>query len=136
MRPLAIKFPSSDGLIVTLLRAGLSAYAAELWVSRKLPERPQQRMVTVRNDSGPEEGTQARRRYGINVWSNDSVEAEQICLDAMAFLRTAANGQPITMFDNFSGPYEVEDDPQMTVAGKDLFHFYFTFRCSVRASNA
>ena len=132
-------FPITDGVIVSALRAGFASaalsYSSGVTVARKLPDAHTARMVTVRNDSGPEESTQSRRRYGFNVWADDSVDAEKLALLAMAVLRRIPNGQPITAVDQLSGPFEVDDDPQMTVNNKNLTHFYFTARVSVRGSS-
>ena len=132
-------FPITDGVIVSALRAGFvsaaRSYSSGVSVARKLPDVRTARMVTVRNDSGPEEASQSRRRYGFNVWADDSVDAESLALLAMAVLRKIPNGNPVTAVDQLSGPYEVDDDPQMTVGNKNLTHFYFTARVSVRASS-
>jgi hypothetical protein len=132
-------FPVTDGILVSGLRAGLAAaalsYSSGVYVARKLPDARTARMVTVRNDSGPEDATQSRRRYGFNVWADDSVDAEKLALLAMAVLRKLPDGQPITAVDSLSGPFEIEDDPQQVVGGKNLTHFYFTARVSVRGSS-
>jgi hypothetical protein len=90
------------------------------------------RLVTIRNDSGPAEDVRSLRRYGINVWADDSLEAEKIALDAMKACR--ARMGPVVHADEFTGPYEVSDDPAYTVAGKTLTHFYFAFRATVRGN--
>ena len=124
----------TDGAVVAALKTGLSGWAP-LTVQPKLPATPARRMVTVRNESGPQEGVQSRRRYGINVWADSSVDAEKIALDAMSVLRGLPNGKPITATDQFSGPFEIEDETPYIVVGKNLTHFYFTFRLSARATN-
>jgi hypothetical protein len=134
------RFPITDGVIVSALRVGLTAKwgATGLTVQPKLPAATlrTRRMVTVRNDSGPQDGASSRRRYGVNVWADSSADAENIALDAMAILRLIPGGKPITATDGFSGPFEVDDDPQMTVATKNLTHFYFVFTASVKASSS
>lgn len=134
MRPLNIKFASSDLAVITILTTGLTAWS-QLTVDRKLSKVKTRRMITVRNDSGPVESVQSRRRYGFNVWADSSVDAENLAYDAMAVLQVAANGNPITLVDQISGPYEIDDDPQMTVGNKNLFHFYWTARVTVRATS-
>lgn len=129
-------FPVTDGLIVSALRAGFASaglsYSLGVSVARKLPSVRAARMVTVRNDSGPTESTQSRRRYGFNVWADDSADAEKLALLAMAIVSKLPDGRPITVVDSVSGPFEIDDDPQMTVGNKNLSHFYFTARISVR----
>lgn len=92
-------------------------------------------MVTVRDDSGPDDGVQSRRRYGFNVWAESALKAEKLALLCMAILRSAADGRPITLVDQLSGPYEIEDDPQLVVANKNLSHYFFTGRITVRGIN-
>lgn len=132
---LPIRFPISDGIVVAGLRAILSGWSP-ISVTGKLPATKVRRMVTVRNDSGPQDGVQSRRRYGVNVWADSPVEAENIALDAMAGLRILPDGAPITRTSNFTGPFEIDDEVPMSVGGKTLTHFYFTLQVSVRGSAA
>lgn len=129
-----IRFPISDGVIVTALRVGLAVkWAAGLFAGTKLPDTKTRRMAIVRNDSGPQDGSSSRRRYGVNIWADSSVDAENMALDAMSICRLLPGGI-ITATDSFSGPFEISDDPQYSVGGKNLTHFYFTFRASVKGS--
>lgn len=135
----AMRFPITDGLVVAGLKAGLTAWSP-VTVRGKLPagnaaDPFTRRMVTVRNDSGPQESVLSRRRYGINVWADSSTDAENIAHDAMAVLRQLPTGQPITTTDQFSGPYEIPEDVPLVVGSKNLTHYYFAFRLSVRATN-
>lgn len=130
---LDVEHPITDGTIVTWLRAALTGWSG-LTVQRKLPPTHTRRMVTVRNDSGPIEGSIARRRYGINVWADTSEDAEQLALDAMSTLRLIPGTGAVVATDQFTGPFEIEDEPAFTVAGKILTHFYFAFRVSVRGT--
>lgn len=131
MRPLNIRFPSSDLRVIEIAESALTSWS-DLTIGRKLPKIKTRRMMTIRNDSGPQENVQSRRRYGFNFWADDSADAENMALDFAAALSVAADGDPITFVDGFSGPYEIDDDPQMTVGNKNLFHFYSTARISVR----
>jgi hypothetical protein len=98
-------------------------------------------MVTLRNDSGPVEMSRSIRRYGVNLWCDNSVDGEapsldceRFALDAMSVLQTVADGAPIARLYNFSGPYEVDDEMPYVVAGKQLAHFYFAFTALVRGT--
>lgn len=131
--PLNIIFPITDGLVVATLADGFATAPTPfpgVTTQRLLPAAKTRRMVTVRNDSGPEEATQSRRRYGVNVWADSSVDAENIALTGMAAVRKMPNGQPVTLVDQLTGPFEIEDDPPYVVGGLNLTHFYFTFRLS------
>lgn len=131
-----VRFPISDGLIVAALRTALTPDWVGLAVSPKLPDTKARRMVTVRNDSGPSLGRVSRRRYGVNVWADSSVDAENLALDAMSVCGRLADGLLVCSVDSFTGPFEVDDDPQMTVGAKNLTHFYFAFRASVKGNES
>ncbi|WP_104128006.1 hypothetical protein [Cryobacterium sp. Y57] len=128
-------FPPTTGKLCAVLRTALTAsplaYASGVTVGPELPATKTARMVTVRDDSGPDDGVQTRRRYGINVWARRQ-DAELLALLCMAVLRSCADGQPITATDSFSGPYSIPDDPAYVVGNEDLVHFFFTFRVSAR----
>lgn len=137
-RPLvrSLIFPSSVGAVCTLLRAGFTAASfAGVTTQPDLPDVKVSRMVTVRDDSGPDDGVQSRRRHGVNVWAETSITAESLALLAMAVLRSGANGRPITLVDQMAGPYKVDDDPAYVVGSDTLSHYFFTCRISVRASD-
>lgn len=131
-----VKFGTTDGLVVTKIRSSLSAFASGLTVQRTLPETKTRRMATVRNDSGPENGTLSFRRYGVNVWADSSTDAENMAHVAMAGLRTLPGTDSIKSTDSFSGPFEVEEDVPIVVGGKTLTHFYFAFRLAAKGVQA
>jgi len=134
-----IIFPSTTGRLVSVVKTGLTAsalaYASGVTVQPKLPATLTWRMVTVRDDSGPEDGTQTRRRYGFNVWADSSVDAENLALLCMAILRSAADGNPITFVDQLSGPFEIPTDAPYVVGGKNLTNYFFTCRITARGTN-
>lgn len=137
-------FPSGVGVVVRGLRAGYAAAGLEVgWVRPKLPTEYgmplQDLMTTVRDDSGPDDGPLSRRRHGVNLWGTDVAALEQRALRAMAICRSLADGKPIVATDQFSGPFEVDDQDEDRLAlagGARLFHYFFTFRVSVRGTNA
>lgn len=129
-------WPSTDGGMVDLLRAELTAWSDGLTVGRKRPQTMTRRVITVRNDGGPSAGKLSLRRYGVNVWADNDLtnnsgdpakKAEELALKCMSIL------SPVVDPDSFTGPFEVEDDPAYVVNGKQLGHYYFTFGLSVRA---
>lgn len=132
-------FPSTVGKVCAVLRTGLSgaseAYASGVLVQSELPATKVRRMVTVRDDSGPDDGTQTRRRHGVNVWAENAVNAELLALYCMALMRSCADGKPITLVDQLSGPFKVPDDPAYVVGSDTLSHYFFTCRVSARGSN-
>ena len=136
-------FPIVSGSVVAGLKTGLAgraeAYTDDVLVQPKLPIATQRRkrMVTVRDDSGPDDGVLKRHRYGFNVWAESSVNAEKLALMCMGILRTMPDGQPITSVTELSGPFEVVDETTdiLTVDGVTLYHYYFTGVVAVRGSN-
>jgi len=128
-----VRFPISDGEVVVHLRSALTSWSG-LSVRGKLPTTMPKRMITVRNDSGPQELSRASRRYGINVWADSSVDAENMALDAMEALTGLPNGSPFLSVGSFTGPFEVNDDPAYTFGTKSMTHFYFAFQGTVKGS--
>lgn len=128
-----IIFPSTVGVLVRALRARLT----DVTVQPKLPRVHTARMVTVADNSGPDDGTQSRRRVGVNVWAASPTDAENLALLCMAILRSAPDGNPITNTDQFSGPAEVFDQATdlLMVGDSTLSHYFFTLRISVRGSD-
>lgn len=128
-----VKPPIVDGIIVAAFRAGLIAagWGTGLTVQRKLPDPFTARMVTVRNDGGPAV-RQSLRRFGINVWADDSLDAEKIAGECSLIARKLPGTSPFAATDSFVDPVEIEDDPAFTVANKTLTHFYFPFRATLR----
>jgi hypothetical protein len=138
---LRILFPSSVGRVVSVIRSTFTsspeAYATGVTVQQELPAAASRtkRMVAVVDNSGPDDGVQSRRRYGVNVYAESAVVAEQLALLAMAGLRVCADGVLVTLADEFSGPYPIQDDPAMVVANTNLAHYFFTFRLTVKGKD-
>ena len=128
-----VRFPITDGVVVSALKGGLTSWSG-LTVQAKLPATMTKRVVTVRNDSGPNELSRASRRYGINVWADSSVDAENLALDAMAALTELADFAPFASVGSFTGPFEINDDVPYTFGNKSMTHFYFAFQGTVTGS--
>lgn len=129
-----ILFPIVTGRVVTGLRSALGArpepYTSDVLVEPRLPHtsRRQRRMVTVRDDGGPQDQVIQRRGFGFNVWAENSVAAEKLARMCMALLPGFADGSPIVRVAGLSGPFEVQDEGTdlMSVDGVTLSHFYFS----------
>lgn len=102
-----------------------------------MPGTPAQRMVVVRDDGGPQDGTIQRRGFGFNVWAESAVVAEQLARMCMGILPTIADGNPIVRAGDLTGPFEIVDDETdlRIVNGVTLAHYYFTARVSVRGTD-
>lgn len=133
-----VLMPSTIGLCVARAKTVLAEFTEEAWkVQPKLPATKTQRMVTIRDDSGPDDSVQTRRRKGVNVWAPSPVEAENACLLLMAGFRSMPDGNPVTATDQFTGPFEVVDEATdlLTVGGVTLSHYYFAFRLTARGTD-
>ena len=131
-----IIYPPTTGKLCAVLRTALTAspkaYSSAVTVAPELPAIKSARMVTIRDDSGPDDGVQTRRRYGVNVWAATPGDAENLALLCMAILRGCADGKPITRTDSFSGPYSIADDPAYLLSPA---HYFFTLRVSARGKS-
>jgi hypothetical protein len=138
--------PNIAGWVVTKLKAGLAAsaqpYAASVQVGTKKPTPMPDRFVWVRDDSGPVEVTQQRSRVGLNFYAaqrvvsgktieTDSQDLGRLCL---AILSGAADGLPVTLVDQITGPYEIDDDPPLTSGNKNLNHHYGALRITAKGT--
>lgn len=136
--------PKTTGVVVAALKAGYAAsgaaYASTVTVGGKLPAERTARMVSVRDDSGPDDGVLTRRRYGVNVYAAQrtvagkvvETDAEDLALLSMAIIRKLPGVGSVKATDAFYGPTEMFDDPPMTVGNANLNHFYFTFRLTAK----
>lgn len=129
----SVRFPISDGAVVSTLKGGLTSWSG-LTVQPKLPPTMTKRVVTVRNDSGPTELSRASRRYGVNVWADSSVDAENLALDAMEALTELPDRSPFVSVGSFTGPFEINDDVPYTFGNTSMTHFYFAFQGTVKGS--
>lgn len=128
------EFPISvPGDMLTTYRTELAA-----WTGLScLPERPAtmpKRLLTLREDGGPDSGTGLGLwGYGVNVWADSRTDAKGIAVDAMSVTLTFPGEGQVKRILNMVGVREVEDDPQYTYNGKPLHHFYFSFDALVKA---
>lgn len=139
--------PKTTGEIVAALKAAYAAsslpFTSGVSVGGKLPATRTARMVSIRDDSGPDDGVLTRRRQGVNVYAAQRVvsgkvvetDAEDLALFTMAVLRKLPGVGSIKATDTFSGPFEISDDPPMTVGNLNLNHFYFTFRLTAKGAD-
>ena len=139
--------PNVAGWVVAKLKAGLAAssepFAANVHVGTRKPSPLVARWVVVRDDSGPVVMTQQQSRIGLNfhaaqrVASGKTVETDSQMLGrlCLAILSGAADGDPVTLVDQITGPFEIEDDPPVTVGDKNVNHHYGSVRVTARGSN-
>lgn len=131
---LRVLFPIVSGAVINGLRDALNArtesYTSNVRVQAKLPRESSRvkRMVTVRDDGGPQVGPVQQHGFGFNVWAEDSVISEKLARMCMAVLPSLADGSPIVRVGSLSGPFEVVDEATdlVVVGGDTLRHFYFS----------
>jgi len=140
---LRILFPIVTGAIVAGLSVALEArpelYASDVLVRPKLPPKGERvpRMVTVRDDGGPQNGPVQRHGFGFNVWAENGVAAERLARMCMGILPTLADGAPVVRVSDLTGPFEVVDESsdKLTVDGDTLHHYYFACQVTSRGSD-
>jgi hypothetical protein len=136
-----VLFPIVTGEIAAGLRAALAAraesYCSSVLVQPKLPIAKHSRMVTVRDDGGPQDDMIQRRSFGFNVWAETSVDAEKLARMCMGILPTLADGSPIVGVSNLSGPFEVIDQGTdlYAVGTTTLSHYYFSAQIASRGGD-
>lgn len=131
-------YPISDGVIIAAIKAAFvsKGWGTGLWVATYLPETKTRRMVTVRDDSGTAAGRIQPRRQGINIWSDDLVEAKRMGLEMIRVAEMdLPKGDFIATTRGFVGPYEVDDETPFVVSGKSLYHVFVSFIADVKASS-
>jgi len=130
-----VEFEITTGDLTAYLRSALSRWSG-LTVAVKRPETMPQRLLTVRDDAGPPVGVGLiLNRYGINAWTDDPVEAEQLVRDAIYELRLLPGVGPFKATRDFFGPTEIEDDPPFTFGETPLSHFYASFAAVVKGTS-
>lgn len=143
MRALRVLFPIVTGRLVSGLKSGLDAraesYTDAVLVQPKLPPAGSRiaRMVTVRDDGGPQNGPTQSHGFGFNVYAESSVVAEKLARMCMGLLPTLADGAPVTRVSNLSGPFEIVDDATdlLTVGTTTLAHYYFSAQVASRGTD-
>ena len=128
-----VSFPITTGTIAAFLRASLVSWSS-LVVAPKRPATMPQRFLSIRDDGGTQDGLHMVNRYGVNVWADSAVDAENICRDAMADLRSLPGMGPFKSTRTFFGPVEVEDDPALTFGTVPMSHFYFSFAAVLKGT--
>lgn len=127
------RFPIVEGDILAAFRGELAW--ATLTVQLKRPETMPKRLVTLRDDSGPQAMSTALQRKGVSVWADTFVDSKNLALDVMAIARRLPLlVGPVKAAAEFVGPYEVEDDPGFTFGTSPLTHHYFAFAVTVKAT--
>lgn len=130
-----VSFPVSTGTIATFLRAELTSWTS-LIVAPKRPATMPKRFLSIRDDGGTQAGTTMVNRYGVNVWADSAVDAENIARDAMAALRGLPGTGQFKATRTFFGPVEIEDDPAFTFGTAAMAHYYFSFSAVVKGQQA
>lgn len=128
------RFPIVSGDMLAEYRAGLAVWA-NLDCLPKRPDVMPKRLLTLREDAGPESQGVAVWGYGVNVWADSELDAKNIALDAASISLTIPGlVGGVKAVRDLVGPSEVPDDPVFTFNGAPLAHFYFSFDAVVKAT--
>ena len=138
-----IIFAPITGDIVIYLRNNLPDaerdYTTAVLVRAQLPSASsyQERMVSVRDDGGRDEGPLSRRSISVNVWAESRGTADLLSQYLIALLRSMPNGSPIVWTETFSGPFEVIDQNtgKIDIDDVTLSQYFFTFEALQRGEN-
>ncbi len=127
------RFPIIEGPVLEAFKEELSW--SSLTVQLMRPDIMPKRLVTMRDDSGPQSVSTALHRKGINVWADSFIDSKNLALDVMQVARRLPLlVGPVKAVSEFVGPYEVADEPEFTFNGKPLVHHYFAFAITVKAT--
>lgn len=128
------RFPIVDGDILAAFRDHLGWSSLTVQLKLPAPVGMPKRLVTLRDDSGPQGLTTAVQRKGINVWADTFVDSKNLALDCMEIARQLPRlVGPIKASGEFIGPYEIDDEPEFTFGTTTLVHHYFAFAVTVKA---
>lgn len=127
------RFPVIEGAVLEAFKEELSW--SNLTVQLMRPDSMPKRLVTLRDDSGPQTMGTALHRKGVNVWADSFIDSKNLALDVMQVARRLPLLLgPIKAVSEFVGPYEVPDEPEFTFNGATLVHHYFAFAVTVKAT--
>lgn len=127
------RYPIISGAMLTQYRNRLASWTSLVCQPTRPATMPKQ-LLTLRDDSGPDELGVSLRSFGVNVWADTSLDAENLARDAAAATLAIPGSVPgLKAVRDVVGPYEIEDDPAFTFGGKPLTHFYFSFDGIVKA---
>lgn len=129
MQPAAIVFPDAELWLTTHLRATLSlrpeTYAANTFVSNRVPQARRERMVIIRRDGGPATGTLDIPRFGVNVWAGSEQDAADLArLTAALILNAPGDGVCVRM-TQIAGATPIIDESRES-------RRYMTFEAALR----
>lgn len=125
------EIPIVHGIILNHFRTSLSD-----WLIVCQEERPTtmpQRLLTLRDDSGPIGLTSALLRHGVNIWADSKLDSREIARDAMAAVWQLPGVGPLRGVTEMTGATLVPDDPAYVYDSKPLHHYFFSFVVLVKA---
>lgn len=113
LQPVGILFPDvelwSSTYLRDMLATRLEPYAANVFVSNKIPSPRRDRMVLVRRDGGNSTGLRDQARLSVQVWAKTEQDATDLARLVAALLWAAPDGDPVLMVRQQSGPTPVAD---------------------------
>lgn len=125
--------PDVELWATTYLRAALGdrdeSYAANVYVSNRVPTQRRDRMVLVRRDGGPRlDQTREAARLAVRVWDTNEQDCNDLARLVRALLWAAPNGDPVLRVRDLSGPSSVPDESK-------VHQRYMVLEVTVRGTN-
>lgn len=127
----AIIWPDVEAAVISALSTALTAraepFAADVTVTRTVPDPRPERLVVVRDDGGPALGdVRALVRLGVNVWAATDEDAADLANLVVALVQALPDGAPVIRSVP-SRPYAIADP-----SGQPLR--YFTAELVIRGT--
>ena len=109
-----VLFPDTAAWAVDYLGDAIDArgesYCTGVTVATKVPAQMPARLVTVRDDGGPDGSTVTKTcSLGLNVYAATDADCSDLARMVAALMRAAPDDGPITAHLNASGPYPVPE---------------------------
>lgn len=128
------RFPVVSGDMLAVYRTRLAAWSS-LICQQKRPDVMPRRLLTLRQDGGPESVGVGLVGFGVNLWADSAVDAANLAADALAAtLHIPGTVAAVKAIRDPNIPFEVDDDESFTYGGKPLSHYYFSFDAVVKAT--
>ena len=125
------RYPIVTGLMLAHYRTALTSWTGLQCATERLPTMPK-RMLTLREDGGPDDLGVMASGFGVNLWADSAVDAKNLALDAVAATLSLPGVGSIKAIRDLVGAYVVDDDPAFAFGGKPLTHYYFSFDAIVK----
>lgn len=102
----------AKGLLETVLASRAEAYTADVYVGTVIPRAKPPRMVLLRRDGGARlDIRRESARLTVRVFGATEDEAANLAAMVRAILGASADGKPVALVREMSGPVPIPDSP-------------------------